>query len=65
RPPAATPAPSDSPRPAAPSIKVSVGRVEVKTETPTFDERETSVVMPRAHGIDPGLPFGSIFERGR
>lgn len=64
RPPAAA-SPPELPRPTAPSIKVSVGRVEVKTQTPTFAEPETPTAMPRAHGIDPGLPFGSVFERGR
>lgn len=51
------PAASAQPKPATPSIKISIGRVEVQTKSAPRAP-EASVVWPRAHGIDPGLPFG-------
>lgn len=52
------PTPAAAPKPATPSIKISIGRVEIQTKGAP-QVAEPSVVWPRAHGIDPGLPFGS------
>lgn len=57
--------PRPSPRAAAqPRIQISIGRVEVRGKKAEPPLQRVSLGGPRAHQIDPGLPFGPI-EGGR
>jgi hypothetical protein len=49
--------------PARPSVTVSIGKLEI-LQKPAPNAQPTSVTHPRAHQIDPGLPFGGLSTRG-
>lgn len=46
--------------PAAPRVQISIGRVEVRGKTTAPTVQRLSLGGPRAHQIDPGLPFGPV-----